>query len=252
MNTHSNPPVTSIISFLILFILSSCNADKKINALQANPVAAKSSDVFKPYAGTGKLIAINFNDSNYADVSYYAIDTTTQDGWSIKYLIKDDSTRYSDLYIEWSKNKSKGLYHFPDVLTFRRYFIPFFEGENKKHLFFTHACATHCSAVLTLSKEKFPKYREFISIANFNIPNGQIVYTTYKDYDSQFVAAIADLNKGVERPAVFKNSPLFLEPMENIDSISFSSNQVKLFATLIDRNDTTRKKTVKEIQVVKF
>ncbi|WP_316789622.1 hypothetical protein [Pedobacter frigoris] len=93
----SNPSITPIVSFLILFILFSCNADKKINAQQANPVAAKSSYGSKPYVGTGKLIAINFNDSNYADVSYYAIDTTTQDGWSIKYLIKDDSTRYSDL-----------------------------------------------------------------------------------------------------------------------------------------------------------
>jgi len=241
---------TSIIPFLILFILFSCNAGKK-NSSRENPAASKSPTT-KPYTGTGKLIAINFNDTNYVDVNRYAIDTTTQDGWSIKYLIKDDSSRYSDIYIEWSKNKSKGLYHFPDVLTFRRYFIPIFKGENKNHLFFTHACATHCRAVLALSKENSPKSREFISIANFNIPNGQLVYTPEKDYEEQFVVAIADLNKGIEKNVVFKNKPSFIEPMENIDSVSFSTNQVKLFATLIDRKDKSGKKTVKEIQLVNF
>jgi hypothetical protein len=241
----------SKISFFIIFIFFGCNAERKSKA-PAAPLAPKSFNTTKSYAGTVKLITINFSDRNYVDVKHYAKDTLTQDGWSIKYLVKDDSTRYSDLYIEWSKNKSTGLYHFPDVLTFRRYFIPVFKGENKKHLFFTHACATHCRAVLTLSKEKSPKHREFISIANFNIPNGQIVYTPDKDYDNQFVVAIADLNKDVERHVIFKNHPLFLEPMENIDSVSFNSNQVKLFATLIDQKDKTRKKIVKETYVVNF
>lgn len=73
-----------------------------------------------------------------------------------------------------------------------------------------------------------------------------------KDYGKQFVVAIADLNKGMEKHATFKNNALFLEPMENIDSIFFSSNQVKLYATLMERRDKTKKKTVKEIQVVNF
>lgn len=242
---------TSIVSFLIPILLFSCNADRKNNT-RAYKSAAPSAETAKPYQGTGKLIPINFQDTNYVDVSNYAIDKTTQDGWSIKYLIKDDSTRYRDLYIQWSKQESEGLYHLPDVLTFRTYFIPVFKGENKKHLFFTHACATHCRALLILSKEKTPKSRSFIGIADFNISNGQIVYAPDKDYGKQFVVAIADLNKGIEKHVVFRNNPLFHEPMENIDSVSFSSNQVKLYATLIDRRDKTGKKTVKEIQRADF
>src|SRR5690349_19039004 len=241
-------PPTSILSFLIPILLFSCNPDRKNNTHEYKNIAPPV-ETAKLYKGTSELIPINFQDTNYVDVSNYAIDTTTQDGWNIKYLIKDDSTRYSDLYIQWSKQESKGIYHFPDVLTLKRYFIPVFKGENKRHLFFTHACATHCRALLTLSKEKTPKSKTFINIADFNIPNGQIVYTPDKDYGKQFVVAIADLNKGMEKHVTFKNNALFLEPMENIDSVSFSNNQVELYATLIDRRDNTRKKTIKETHV---
>ena len=37
------------------------------------------------------------------DVGFNAHDTITADNWKIEYLIKDDTTRYDDVYIKWSK-----------------------------------------------------------------------------------------------------------------------------------------------------
>ena len=104
-------------------------------------------------SGTGKLIAINFSDTNYSGVASYTVDTTTADGWSIQYLVKDDTTRYKDLYIVCSKGNIKSIYRADNVLEYRRYFIPEFAAETKTNIYFTHGCATDCSAILVFDKD---------------------------------------------------------------------------------------------------
>jgi SanA protein len=85
--------------------------------------------------GTGMLIPINFSDTNYTDLQSWVKDTISSSGWSINYLVKDDSTRYNDLYIRWNKGNRTGLFCDSDVLLMRRYFIPVLAGENGTHIF---------------------------------------------------------------------------------------------------------------------
>jgi major membrane immunogen (membrane-anchored lipoprotein) len=85
-----------------------------------------NSQVLEP---SGKLIQIDFRDNNYMDLQPSAKDTITNDGWNVRYLIKDDSTKYNDIYIECSKGNVSGLFHGENLLQYRHYFIPTFIGE---------------------------------------------------------------------------------------------------------------------------
>lgn len=227
--------------------------DKSIkkNMPLVNAVKSKRALAVRKYIGSGKLIPIDFTDKNYEEVGYYAKDTITTNGWAIKYLIKDDSTRYDDLYIIWEKKGRKGIYSFKDVLHFRRYFIPVYKGENDNHLFLTHACATTCKAVLTFSTTRKPICREFISMVDYNISKGEVVYVSDSgNLQGKLEVTVCNLKNNIEKYVVFNNIPLNIEAAQNIDSVVFKKNRVKLFANMIDKGDKTKMKMIKETQIV--
>jgi len=232
----------SQISYIILVLASALS----IACEQAN-------NKNMPTRGTGQLISLDFADTNYIDVPLYAKDTVTLDGWAIKYLVKDDSSKYNDIYIQWTKGDRSGLYHGPDILLMRRYFIPELEGENNSHIFLTHGCATSCAALLVLSKDSVPKAQDFSSVFDYNIKDGQLVYIPERSYSLDTLeVSVVDLNRKEENTVIFKNI-CNLSPEEGcIDSVHFDKNYVRLFATLIDKNDKDKIKPIKENQTVKF
>jgi hypothetical protein len=197
---------------------------------------------------TEQLIPVDFNDSNYNELNSYAIDTFTEGGWIIKYLVKDDSTRYDDIYIRWTKGNVTGTFKAESVLQFRRYFVPQYAGENKNYLFFWHGCATDCAAVLTLSKDSaFSK--DYTSVIDYNIPNGQIAYLTDKSYedDHPFQISIVDLSKNKEHLVQFKNLCMYAAHKEScIDTIIFNKGKVIVKATLRINDHNRDKKIIEE------
>ena len=228
-------------SLLIYFLLSllSCEEGKHIKkfTIQKNQ--------------TEQLIPVDFNDSNYNELISYAIDTLTEDGWTIKYLVKDDSTRYDDIYIKWTKGNVTGTFKAESALQFRRYFVPKYTGENKSYLFFWHGCATDCDAVLTLNKDSAVS-KDYTSIIDYNIPNGQIAYVTDKVYedDHPFQISIVDLFKNKEHLVQFKNLCMYAAHKEScIDTIIFSKEKVIAKATLTI-NDQNRDKEIIEEKTV--
>jgi hypothetical protein len=182
----------------------------------------------------GQLVPIDFNDSKYEQLSSYAIDTITKDGWTIKYLVKNDSTKYDDIYFKWSKGNLSGISKTESVLKYRRYFIPQYVGENKNNLFFWHGCARDCQAVLTLSKDSaFAK--DFTRVIDYNIQNGQIGYVTDKGSkdDKPFQISIAHLSKNKEHLIEFKNLCMYASHKEScVDTIIFQKEKVVVKATL--------------------
>ncbi|MEP7127552.1 MAG: hypothetical protein ABI729_01735, partial [Chitinophagales bacterium] len=146
-----------------------------------------------------------------------------------------------------------GLFCGQDFLLMRRYFIPILEGENSNYIFLTHACATSCSALLTLSKRGIPADRDFSYVIDYDIANGQIVYIPERSYSLDTLeVSIADLRRQKEKSIIFKNICNLIPEEGCIDSINFDKSQVKLFSTLIDRSDSTGTKHVSEIYTVKF
>ena len=201
--------------------------------------------------GTGQLIPINFRDSVYHDLEFYARDTITIDGWTIEYLVKDDSTKYQDVYIQWKKGNTKGLFYGGDILLMRRYFTPILLGENNTHIFLEHGCATTCSALLALSKDSIPEARDFIYVRDYNIKNGQVVFIPERSYSLDTLEiSVVDLTRQKEKSVIFENV-CNLAPEEGcIDSISFNKNYVKLSATLIAKRD--KPKSIKESHTVRL
>ena len=228
----------SLSSLFIYYLLASvgCKDDKAIKKviIQSNY--------------TGQLVPIDFNDSNYNELSSYAIDTVTKGGWDIKYLVKDDSTKYDDIYIKWSKGNLSGNSKTESVLQYRRYFIPQYVGENKNYLFFWHGCATDCQAVLTLSKDSvFSK--DFTRVIDYNIQNGQIGYVTDKgsEDDKPFQISIADLSRNKEHMIQFKNLCMYAAHKEScIDTIIFRKEKVVIKATLTIDNYSRDKEITEE------
>jgi hypothetical protein len=222
------------LTYLILFIALACNSPERA------PVSAEKTDSLasvktkaEPYIGTGKLIPINFSDTNYVNAIHYAVDTITPSGWQIKYLIKDDSTRYLDMYIQWSKGNIKGLYKAERVLEFRRYFIPTYMGESHNHILFWHGCATDCQAILVCEEDSTPKAHDIPFVVSSNLALGQIVYVPEEAFtkDIDLDVAVMDLANFKEHTLTFKGIPQ-LNRQYAFDTIIHLKNKVSITALL--------------------
>ena len=184
---------------------------------------------------TGKLIPINFSDTNYIDLGLYAKDTATADGWSIKYLVMDDSTRYKDLYIVCSKGNIKAIHHAEDVLEFRRYFIPEFKAETKTNIYFTHGCATDCSAILVFDKDTSARFTDYLEVVKYNVPLGQVLYvtdTTYQNEEKIYELALVEIIKHKTHKLTFNGICDGVYKPACVDTITFSKNAVSVTVSL--------------------
>jgi hypothetical protein len=227
------------VAFILLLVLTACGQTGETIVIDSPPA--------RP--ATGKLIPIDFKDSLYYDLASYARDTVTNDGWKISYLVKDDTTRYNDLYIQWEKGAIKRLYKDGDVLLVRRYFIPDLSNENKTHIFLEHACATGCWAVLVLPKDSSTEPKDFEALFDYNIDLGQVVYRKYDEDDSLAVSA-TDLERGITKSVTYKNKGFSLgSDMAPLDTLIFKGDRVIIDCGVYDLKQD---KNIVERQVIKF
>jgi len=197
----------------------------------------KESDNFKSQAvkQSGELLEINFSDTNYFDLEIWIKDTITKAGYEIKYLVRDDSTKYNDIYIQCSKGNISGTFHGENLLQYRRYFIPTFIGETDKHIYFSHGCATDCSAILVFSKETLSNFKEFFHVVDFNIEFEQVLYVTDSTYENEnkiYDLALVDLNKDKTHKITYNNLCGAVYKPTCIDTVIFNKSQVIIKTTL--------------------
>jgi hypothetical protein len=204
----------------------------------------------KKNIGTGLLIPIDFNDSIFKDFKMSIKDTNLISGWSIKYFVKDDSTKYKDLYIEWSKGNYKGNWFGKSIFELRDMFIPQFEGEDSTCIYMTHACATDCSGVLILRKENHPTYIDYLSVVSFDILKSQILYVTDKSNDySVLQIALADLKKKKEHLINFNHKCTGVFKSSYIDTVIFGFDKTIIRANFESKNFTKKIKEQREIKL---
>lgn len=203
------------------------------------------------YIGTGKLIPINTKDENYFHVASYAKDTITPSGWRISYWVKDDSTRYKDLYIKWEKGNVKGIFYDGDVLEMRSYFVPEYIGETPNHLLFWHGCATSCQAILVCNKDKEAKARDIPYVTNYNLPLGQIVYLSEESYLGEYIiVGVVDLLRKKGYGIVFNGTAPYAAKDQAVERVDFSKDKISITALLQNPNNDTE--TIKVTKVVEL
>ncbi len=166
----------------------------------------------------------------------------------IQYLVKADSTRYTDLYVRWSKDEHAGLFRCGDVLLMRRFFIPEFTGENANHIFLKHGCSTSDEAMLVLSKDSLVG-REVWVMFDYDLVLGQIAYVPERSFSLDTLeVSVVDFTRGQERSVIFKNHCNLAPEYGCIDSIAFKEKTVELYATLLNEEG----RVIKEKQTVHF
>ena len=198
------------------------------------------------------LIPVNREDDAYTEGERMPPDTLTASGWSVRYLVRDDKTKYKDLYMECSHGKSKLLIPQSEVLALSWKYIPRYAGENAKHLFFEYYCGADCVAVMTVSKDNQPEYQEYVQVLDYDAVTGQIVYNITSDDTEDSVRVVAvNVARGKEKKVAFNNMRR-PGPNAGIDSVVFKNGKVLLFAGLIDRNDPEEEDIIKESRSVSF
>ena len=229
-------------SVSVIFLLFIIGCDKANSILPEKQLKVAELD-------TEELIPIDFKDTTYQDVAMFAKDTITGDGWRIKYLVKDDSTRYTDIYIQWEKGNIKRVKNCGNVLEMRRYFIPGFVKDNQDYLFFEHGCATGCSAVLTLPKNVKDAAEDFNFILDYRIDKGQIVFIDEESFSSDTLSISAtDLKKHITKTSKFKNRCSMTMENSCINTVIFKHKEIIIAGTFIDKYGNN----VKEVRSIEF
>lgn len=236
-------PLRHILWTLTILTVVSCRQ-------RTTKETTKISDTLQPEAG--QLSPINFSDTLYYDLGSYATDTVTADGWKIKYLVRNDSTKYKDLYISCSKGNKQSIYKADNVLKYRRYFVPGFEAETKRSIYFSHGCATDCSAILVFSKDSTLQFADYEDVIKSNFQFGQILFVTdssYKNEEKIYEIALADVDKHKVHKLTFHGVCDGVYKPACVDTVIFSKTKVSVTVSLRnsieDTDQTKQTKTVR-------
>ncbi len=180
----------------------------------------------------------------------YPIDTILNSGWSIKYSVKNDSTKDKDLYINCSKNGVEGIYNAEDVLLMRKYFIPKYIGESRNCIFFKTACATNCKALLVFHKIK-KAYKLYSSIIDYSIKDEIIVFINDFAFTGDlYSVSVSNLKLNQLKIVKFKNHCNLLPREGCIDSVRIVGQEVKLYGTLNEGTNYYKDKVISEIKTI--
>jgi len=221
---------------LLLLLITGCSLYKNSSGKTYNG---------NDFTGIEQLVPIAAKDTSYTN--YFNLrDTVTRDGWEIHYLVKNDSTRYTDAYIQWQKGDVKRVYKYNNALQFRGSFMPQLLEENDTHIFMEHWCATDCMAILALPKNSRDDAMDIEAIIGYNPEFGQFVYREYKN--DGFIAATAiDLKRSKKKSVTFKNKTY---SMGNsfVESIVFKGDSIVIVGEFFDKDS----ETVKEVQTIRF
>ena len=197
-----------------------------------------------------------FNKINYSDSIFrYRVnyDTVLSSNWKISYLVKNDSTKYKDIYLKVAKGKDSSIYFLERYLELRNYFIPIFSKENESFIFFEHGCATSCKAVMTFNKKTL-RFQDFTQIIDYSEKTNQIVWLSNQilSDDKPFKVQVTDLLKQKDSTIGFNNLALGTIKDSYIDSVIFNKDNTIINCTLIDKNDYNRTREVKETKIIKL
>lgn len=210
--------------------------------------ACKSKTNKLPTSKNFGLIPLNHTDSNFMYGKPF--DTILPSGWSINYLVKNDSSKYSDVYIEIKKGNQSAIFKGESLLQLKNYFIPSYKSENETNIFLEHGCATDCSGLLVFNKLNL-SYKDFYHVVSYDRLANKVVWLSYEDIrdGKPFQVIISDLTLNRDTTLHFKNLALGSEKEGYVDTVIYKGNSVIVTSTLIDISDYNRQRTIRETKI---
>ncbi len=224
------------ICLLLIILLTACGQHSLISDHIEAPLP--KSD--------GQLVPIADTDTAYTN--YYNMQpVTTPRGWNITYMVKNDTTRFTDAYIQWQKDDVKRVYKYEHVLEYRGQFMPQYLDENSDYIFMEHACATDCRAILALPKNNQEAAIDFEAVLGYDFNLNRIVCKGYTN-NNRLKAVATDLNQHKTKSVTFKSSFYSMDiGYAPTDTIIFEKDRIIMSYDFFDDGETIR-----ETQVITF
>ena len=176
------------------------------------------------------IVPINPFDPKF-DPMLCKMDTVFPDGWKVEYLVKNDSTKYTDLYIRCSRQEKSYVFFCDDYPSFRPCFIPMLFGQNEKFIYFSTFCITAQRVLLVMNKLHPEKSMELTPVIDFDVITNRLVLPSHENDGTFF--SIYDLSTQQTKEIIFRNRcndpTRFADNC--IDSVKFSENFVSVFCS---------------------
>ncbi|KOS06771.1 hypothetical protein AM493_12615 [Flavobacterium akiainvivens] len=214
------------ISLLLILLLAACN----------NP--AKDATITE-----GDLIPYSEIADTEPHYTRNIKDTITPGGWKITYLVKNDSTRQKDLYIQWSKGGVKQTYTGNHLLELQSYFTPVFKTETTDYIFMESEVRGGNAVLLLPKNTKAPQ--QFSYIIGYNTAFAQIAYIPESSYSTNELTVEAiDLKSGIKKSVQFTKPCSVLPETSCLLKAEFNGKEIKIYGNSDGSTNITEMKTI--------
>lgn len=171
-------------------------------------------------------------------------DTVTGDGWNIEYLVKNDSTKNKNLYIQWSKDNVKRLYCGYHLLELEGHFTPDFKTETPDYIFMSYELRGD-EGLLILPKNNTMPELNFAYVVGYSVEHGQIIYIPVSSYSlDNLDIEIYNLKSSTTKSVRF-SKPCSITPESGcITKVEFKDTQIRIFSSTDGSTTTSEIKTI--------
>lgn len=220
----------SIIIILTLLTMS-CKTESKQNS-----IPEKTSE--------GLLISFDTENDTKPHYERNIKNTTTPNGWKIKYLVKNDSTRHRDLYIEWSKGNIRRNYCGHYLLELQPYFTPVFKTETDDYIFMEFEVRGG-DGILILPKNNKTSEVSFSYVIGYSPKYAQVVYIPESSYSTDHLDVEAyDIKSGKAKSVRFSHPCSVIPENECLTEARFDGNHIQILANPNGDRNATETKTI--------
>jgi len=222
-----------VIAFLLLLTLLCCSKAERETAVAAKTI---NTTAFVPYT----------EDKMHSGFERDISDTITGDGWKIEYLVKNDSTKHKDIYIQWSKGNIKRMYCGYHLLELEGHFTPRYKTETPNYIFMPYELRGD-DGLLILPKNSTRPELNFAYLVGYSVEYRQIAYIPESSYSlDNLDIEVYDLKSGTTKSVRF-SKPCNISPESGcITKVEFSSKEIKISGGA----DNSRKAT--EVKIIRF
>ncbi|MPM25090.1 hypothetical protein SDC9_71580 [bioreactor metagenome] len=176
---------------------------------------------------TDSLIPINL--FKYDNLPFFCPqDTILPDGWKIQFMVKNDSTKYHDVYIRCSKNEKSYVFFCQEFPSWRPCFIPNLSGSNTDFIFFRSGCVTTSTILMVLDKNHPENSEMYSPVIDFDIKTNKVIVWSSENGSDLIILDIRSGKTVSIKYNIECNDPINWSS-HCVDSVKFSTQNVTVY-----------------------